>query len=135
MTQFINKPLPNFVVKNIVRKLWSKFGAVEVLTTETGIFLIKFENQQARDGAHEAGMWHIDNKPLILRKWIPKKQMLKFQSTKLPVWVKFSDTTVPCQTPNGLTYRSSGAGILCTWTLTASRIRLLTLEFVCDIYF
>lgn len=56
--------------------------------------------------------------------------MLKNQLTKLPVWVKFSNTTVPNQTPHGLSYIASVVGILCTRTLTASKTRLAKLHFV-----
>ena len=36
----------------------------------------------------EAKLWHITNKPLILRKWTPGMQLLKISLSIVPVCIK-----------------------------------------------
>lgn len=49
-----------------------------MMTTGEGLYLFKFDSNESRDAVLEAGMWHVAHKPLILRKWQPGMQLLKF---------------------------------------------------------
>ena len=56
-------------------------------------------------------MWHIANRPLISRKWNPSMQLLKFQLTKISIWIKHFTYFNTYLTPKRLSEIASGAGI------------------------
>ena len=61
--------------------LW---GAVEVRPVGPNLFIIQLPNEKTIGRVLEAGPWHIQNKPLIVRKWEPGLQTLKF-NMELPI--------------------------------------------------
>ncbi|MBA0802247.1 hypothetical protein Gohar_012563, partial [Gossypium harknessii] len=71
VAQFLDKS-PNFSLqRKTVKLLWAKFEAT----------------REARDWVLDHGPWHIQNKPVIVRKWEPGKKRLDFDLHKLPVYV------------------------------------------------
>ncbi|XP_059440872.1 uncharacterized protein LOC132173392 [Corylus avellana] len=75
--QFLDKPLPYYIVKRTVENIWAQYGKVEVYLLENGLYLFKFVDEKTRDEVMEEKVWHMANKPLILRKWIPGKKGLR----------------------------------------------------------
>ncbi|XP_059441594.1 uncharacterized protein LOC132173929 isoform X2 [Corylus avellana] len=71
--QFLDKPLPYYIVKRTVENIWAQYGKVEVYLLENGLYLFKFVDEKTRDEVMEEKVWHMANKPLILRKWIPDR--------------------------------------------------------------
>ncbi|XP_059431576.1 uncharacterized protein LOC132165089 [Corylus avellana] len=51
--------------------MWAQYGKMEVFLGENGLYLFRFADERTRDKVMEAKLWHIANKPLILRKWTP----------------------------------------------------------------
>ena len=83
--QFIGQ-MPNFsLLQRLVNILWGADGEVNVRPAGSNLFLIQFPNSIARDRVLETGPWHIQNKPLILRKWEPGMETLEFNFAKLPI--------------------------------------------------
>jgi hypothetical protein len=76
--QFLDKPLPFYAVKRTVDSLWGQYGKVEVFLLENGLYLFQFVDIKARDEVMEAKLWHIANKPLILRKWTQVCSYLRY---------------------------------------------------------
>jgi hypothetical protein len=72
--QFLDKPLPYYIVKRTVENLWTQYGKVEVYLLENGLYLFWFADEKSRDDVMEAKIWHMANKPLILRRWSPGMQ-------------------------------------------------------------
>jgi hypothetical protein len=73
-------------VKKSVAIMWKQYGEVEVFSLENGMFLSRFTDDQLTcDAVLEAKIWHVANKPLILRKWLPGMQVLKLTLTSVPV--------------------------------------------------
>lgn len=66
--QFMDKSLPYFLVKKAVTGMWSQFGDVEVFSLENGMHIFRFQDEATCDEIMESRLWHISNKPLILRK-------------------------------------------------------------------
>ncbi|XP_039005547.1 uncharacterized protein LOC120132938 [Hibiscus syriacus] len=52
------------------------------------LYVFSFSNLELRDWVLENGPWHIQNKPLVLRKWEPNLRKLDFDLKCMPVWVQ-----------------------------------------------
>jgi hypothetical protein len=108
--QFLEKPLPYYIVKRTMDNLWANFGKVEVFLLKNGLYLFCFANERARDEVMEAKFWHIANKPLILRKWAPGMQLLKLSLSTIPIWVKQHNLPIEYWNSTCLSYVASGIG-------------------------
>ncbi len=86
--QFLEKSLPFWLVKRTVDALWGQFGKVDTFSLDNGLFLFKFADIQSRDSVFESRIWHIANKPLILRKWKPGLQPMDLSLKEIPIWIK-----------------------------------------------
>ena len=83
---------------------------MEVRPTGPNLFTIQLPNEKTRDRVLEAGPWHIQNKPLIVRKWEPRLQTLKFNMERLPIWVHLGNIPLELFAQNGLSYIVSAIG-------------------------
>jgi hypothetical protein len=98
-------------VKKSVAIMWKQYGEVEVFSLENGMFLSRFTDDQLTcDAVLEAKIWHVTNKPLILRKWLPEMQVLKLTLTSVPVWVKLLHLPMKYWTPKCLSLVACGVG-------------------------
>lgn len=84
----LDKPLLFFLVKKTVDSMWSQYVRVEVFSMENGMYIFRSNDEKTRDAVMEAKIWHISNKPLILRKWQPGMQLLKLSLSSIPIWIK-----------------------------------------------
>jgi hypothetical protein len=66
--QFLDKPFPYYHVKKAVDIIWKQFGKVEVFHLDNGMYIFRFADEATRDEFLSARLWHISNKPLILRR-------------------------------------------------------------------
>jgi hypothetical protein len=57
--QFLDKPLPYYLVKRAVESLWAQYGKVEVFLLENGLYLFRFADEKTRDDVMEAKIWHL----------------------------------------------------------------------------
>lgn len=108
--QFIDKPLPFFLVKKSLELLWNHYGKFEIFSLENGLFIFRFENESICEAILEAKLWHIANKPLILRKWMPGMQLMKISLSSVPIWIKLRNLPMECWTSLCLSYVASGVG-------------------------
>ena len=68
VAQFIDK-VPNFsLFQRLVNALWGTNGEVLMKSASVNMFIIQFPSAKTRDRELESGPWHIQNKPLIVRK-------------------------------------------------------------------
>ncbi|KAK5783457.1 hypothetical protein PVK06_037966 [Gossypium arboreum] len=97
------------VQRKTVKLLWAKFEAT----------------REARDWVLDHGPWHIQNKPVIVRKWEPGEKRLDFDLHKLPVRVHLSHIPLELYTGIGLSYVASAIGVpLYMYTITVGQSRL-----------
>jgi hypothetical protein len=108
--QFLDKPLPYYIVKRTVESIWAQYGKVEVFLLENGLYLFRFADEKLRDEVMEAKVWHIANKPLILRKWTPGMQLLKLSLSSIPIWIKLHNLPIEFWNATCLSYVASGVG-------------------------
>ncbi|PPD90049.1 hypothetical protein GOBAR_DD12986 [Gossypium barbadense] len=109
VAQFLDKS-PNFSLqRKTVKLLWAKFEAT----------------REARDWVLDHGPWHIQNKPVIVRKWEPGKKRLDFDLHKLPVWVHLSHIPLELYIGIGVSYVARAIGVpLYMYTITVGQSRL-----------
>jgi hypothetical protein len=123
--QFLEKPLPFYVVKRTVENIWSAYGKVEVFLLENGLYLFRFADKGSREAVLEEKLWHIANKPLILRRWTPGMQLLKLSLSSIPIWIKLHNLPMEFWNTTCLSHISSGVGKpLCVDSVTEEQLRL-----------
>jgi hypothetical protein len=108
--QFMDKSLPYCLVKKAVSLMWKQHGEIEVFSLDNGMFIFRFQDEATCDEILESNLWHVSNKPLILRKWRPGMQVLKLTLTSVPVRVKFIHLPMEFWNPTCLSYVTSGVG-------------------------
>ena len=108
--QFLDKPLPYYIVKRTVESIWAQYGKVEVFLLENGLYLFRFADKKLRDEVMEAKVWHIANKPPILRKWTPSMQLLKLSFSFIPIWIKLHNLPIEFWNAICSSYVASGVG-------------------------
>jgi hypothetical protein len=123
--QFLDKPLPFFLVKKAVDSMWKQYGSVDVFLMENGMYIFRFSDEMTRDEVLEAKLWNISNKPLILRRWEPGMQLLKLSLDSLPIWIKLKHLPMEFWSPTCLGYVASGVGKpLYADSVTEDQVRL-----------
>ncbi|KAJ8759784.1 hypothetical protein K2173_009885 [Erythroxylum novogranatense] len=123
--QFIDRP-PNFeALQRTLKNLWGTTSSVEIKTIATNLYVVRLSSAEARDWVFEHGPWHVQNKPLILRKWEPGMSRLMFDLHKIPVWFHLRNVPLELYSSTGLSYIASAIGVpLYMDSITASQSRL-----------
>ncbi|XP_039000816.1 uncharacterized protein LOC120126790 [Hibiscus syriacus] len=126
--QFIGST-PNFgLLQKTIDLMWNKAALVKVSITGSNLFVFAFTGSYARDWVLENGPWHIQHKPLFLRKWEPNLKELHFDLDRMPIWFQLFNVPLELFSKSGLSYIASAIGMpLHMDSITASRERL---EFV-----
>ncbi|GAV88623.1 DUF4283 domain-containing protein/zf-CCHC_4 domain-containing protein, partial [Cephalotus follicularis] len=97
-------------VREVLLRKWGHVGAFSFHTVSNGVFLIKFDNGQARDWIIDNGPWDIWGYHLALRKWTRGMSLKLEDCNSIPVWVKLSNVPVHLWTKLGLSYIASVLG-------------------------
>ncbi|XP_039040351.1 uncharacterized protein LOC120178614 [Hibiscus syriacus] len=123
--QFIGAA-PNFdSMQRIINSLWGKSSPVKVSLAGVNLYVFSFGSASIRDWVLENGPCHVQNKPLVLRKWEPYLHKLDFDLSHMPVWVQLYNVPLELYSRSGLSYISSALGNpLYMDSITASRGRL-----------
>ena len=80
---------------------------MDIWPARINLFIIQFPNCATRDRVLENGPWHIQNKPLIVRKWEPSMRSLEFNMARLPIWLHLSNIPLELFTQRGISYIAS----------------------------
>ena len=125
VAQFIGRPLNFSLFQKLVNVLWGADGKVVIRSVGVNLFIIQFPNATTRDKVLEEGPWHIQNKPLVIRKWEPGLASLEFNMARLPLWIHLRNVPLELFNQNGLSYIASAIGTpLYMDKITASQQRL-----------
>ena len=71
--------------------LWGKEREVDIRPAGQNLFIVQLPNLEMRNKVLELGPWHIQNKPLIVRKWELGMRSLEFNMAKLPIWIQLGN--------------------------------------------
>ncbi|GAV84260.1 DUF4283 domain-containing protein/zf-CCHC_4 domain-containing protein [Cephalotus follicularis] len=89
---------------------WGQVGSFSFHSVSNGVFLVKFENGQARDWVMDNGPWDIWGYHLALRKWCKGMSLKLEECSTIHVWVKLSNVSIQFWTKMGLSYIASVLG-------------------------
>ncbi|GAV62122.1 DUF4283 domain-containing protein, partial [Cephalotus follicularis] len=89
---------------------WGQVGHFSFHVVGNGVFMVKFDNGQARDWVMDNGPWDIWGYHLALRKWSKGMSLTLEDCKSIPVWVKLSKVPVQYWTKLGLSYIVSVLG-------------------------
>ncbi|KAF7113421.1 hypothetical protein RHSIM_RhsimUnG0127600 [Rhododendron simsii] len=107
---FLDKRVPFPLVKNIVMRIWEKFGIYDVLANDQGFFFFQFSKPDAYHSLMGSGLCHIAGKLMILKPWKPQMELTKERLSSIPIWVQFSNIPLEFWTEQGLSYIASALG-------------------------
>ena len=82
---FVGQKLPYLVVNSIAKKIWGSYGLSEVLSSKNGFYLFTFDSVDRATNVLERALWHMANRPLVLKRWQPNMQFLKDDLVRVPV--------------------------------------------------
>ncbi|KAK8674364.1 hypothetical protein V6N13_112656 [Hibiscus sabdariffa] len=107
---FLGKSPPLGVFQRTVNKLWGREGSVEIRFLAPSVYLINFPSRRVRDWVLESGPWHILQKAIILRKWLPGMNYETVSLDSAPIWVKLWHIPLELYSQQGLGYLASALG-------------------------
>lgn len=101
---------PSFsAIKRMVEQQWKPFGPVRISTTDKGVVLFRLPSKESCNCVLER-LWSLDNKPLILKRWVSGMVLEAFRTEEFPIWVRLKDVPVDLWNIEGLGYVVSGVG-------------------------
>ncbi|GAV92985.1 DUF4283 domain-containing protein/zf-CCHC_4 domain-containing protein, partial [Cephalotus follicularis] len=106
----VGKKLPSKNVKQILERKWGHVGSLSIHVAGNGIFLIRFENMQARDWVLDNGPWDVWGYHLAVRPWHKGMSLTLGECTSIPVWVKLRGVPLQYWNKLGLSYIASILG-------------------------
>lgn len=98
--QFLRNP-SFWAVKAMVDRHWKDCGHVKISTLDNGLYVFSFKDEECCFKIL-AQSWHINNNPLILRRWEPDLEMENFHAEAMPVWIKASNIPMSLWSSRGL---------------------------------
>ncbi|GAV60986.1 DUF4283 domain-containing protein, partial [Cephalotus follicularis] len=90
----VGKKLPGKNVKGVLERKWNQVGHFSFYVVGNGVFMVKFDNGQARDWALDNGPWDIWGYHLAIRKWSKDMSLALEDCKSIQIWVKLSRVSV-----------------------------------------
>ncbi|GAV91594.1 Exo_endo_phos domain-containing protein/DUF4283 domain-containing protein/zf-CCHC_4 domain-containing protein, partial [Cephalotus follicularis] len=106
----VGKKLPNKNVIQILERKWGQVGSFSIHVAGNGVFLVRFENRQARDWVLENGPWDVWGYHLAIRPWRQCMPLSLGECKSMPVWVKLKGVPIQFWNKVGLSYIASVLG-------------------------
>ncbi|KAK8540847.1 hypothetical protein V6N13_038590 [Hibiscus sabdariffa] len=85
---FLGKSPPLGIFQKTVDRLWGSEGSIEIRFLARSVYVLNFPSQKVRDWILESGSWHIQQKAIILRKWLPGMIPEVLDLSSAPIWIK-----------------------------------------------
>ncbi|XP_074283121.1 uncharacterized protein LOC141607666 [Silene latifolia] len=79
------------VVQGYVHRIWGKHGIDKISFLPNGIFLVRFKEMKDKEAILNAGYHMFDNKPLIVKPWQEKIDLLKARVKVVPDGFAYMD--------------------------------------------
>ncbi|GAV92795.1 DUF4283 domain-containing protein/zf-CCHC_4 domain-containing protein, partial [Cephalotus follicularis] len=127
----VGKRLPGRNVKETLERKWGQAGHFSFHVAGNGVFLIKFDNGQARDWVLNNGPWDVWGYHLALRFWRNDMSLSLDDCKSIPVWVKFKSVPVHYWNKDGLSHIASVLGRPLHMDANTTNKRVLAFARVC----
>ncbi|XP_024964880.1 uncharacterized protein LOC112505167 [Cynara cardunculus var. scolymus] len=108
---FLGPRIPFPLVKKFVKQAWGKFGFLDAMLNENGIFFFKFNDVGGCDQVIETGPLMIRGVPLFVHRWDPSKGLKKPKHSSCPLWVKLHNIPLVAFNKEGVSRIASVLGI------------------------
>ncbi|XP_074304372.1 uncharacterized protein LOC141639082 [Silene latifolia] len=79
---------PSNVISGFVKRVWPSNGVDKVSFLPSGIFLVRFKTAEQQQAVLKNGHLIFDNKPVIIKEWKPKSELIKHDVSRIPLWMK-----------------------------------------------
>ncbi|KAM3321284.1 hypothetical protein P3S67_008486 [Capsicum chacoense] len=76
------------VLNSYIKRKWGKHGVNKVSMLKNGITLVRFDSQAGMSEVLREGIYHFENKPLIVKAWHEDMEFTKDEWYTVPIWVK-----------------------------------------------
>ncbi|KAJ9547121.1 hypothetical protein OSB04_019664 [Centaurea solstitialis] len=108
---FLGPRLQFSVVKRFASSQWDKFGFIDAMLNENGIFFFKFETEGGALQVVNLGSVMINGVPFFLLPWDPTRGISKPQHKSCPLWVKIHNIPLVAFNNEGISRIASALGI------------------------
>ncbi|GKC05519.1 putative receptor-like protein kinase [Tanacetum coccineum] len=108
--QFVGCYMSENALRYHLRRMWSKYGFVDVQVDATGGCYFKFKNEEDMEKVIEQGPWIVNHKPLFVQKWDPSIGLSKKEETTIPLWAKMKNIPLEAWTKDGISALASSLG-------------------------
>lgn len=115
----------------MINALWGKGKSLDLKPAGTNLFVVQFHTDEARDFVLDGGPWHINNQPIIVRKWEWDMEGLEFGLARIPVWVQLTDIPLELFHKRGIGYIASALGFPLYMDQVTANLERLAYARVC----
>ncbi|GJV53841.1 RNA-directed DNA polymerase, eukaryota, reverse transcriptase zinc-binding domain protein [Tanacetum coccineum] len=93
-----------------LRRMWSKYGLLDVKAHTNGNCFFKFRNEAGLNEVLEKGPWIVNNRPMFVQKWDPIIGMDKKEMSTIPIWAKLTNVPLEAWSNEGISALASRLG-------------------------
>ncbi|KAJ9561655.1 hypothetical protein OSB04_006815 [Centaurea solstitialis] len=108
---FLGARIPFPVVQGYVKTAWSKYGFVNSMMNNNGVFFFKFNDIGGCNQVVENGPLMIRGVPLFVAHWDPSKGLSKPVHNTCPLWVKLNNIPLVAFNKEGIGRIASALGV------------------------
>ncbi|KAJ9544003.1 hypothetical protein OSB04_023710 [Centaurea solstitialis] len=108
---FLGSRLHFPVVQNYVKSAWSKFGYVDSMMNNNGVYFFKFNDAGGCAQVIESGPLMIRGVPLFVSLWDPMKGINKPVHDTCPLWIKLHNISLIAFNREGIGRIASALGV------------------------
>ncbi|KAK1278394.1 hypothetical protein QJS04_geneDACA016571 [Acorus gramineus] len=90
---------------------WNPKGEMRLLLHGNGFFTVKFSLVEDMNSVLEGGLWTMDHRPFIIRKWSPEVRMEQERLSSIPIWVRLPNLPLHLWEEDSLSRIGSTIGV------------------------
>ena len=77
-----------------MRRIWQSLDIDKICLVKKGVYIVHFNSLVYQLTVVQKGVYYFDNKPLLVKPWIPEMDINIEAITSLPIWVRFLDLDI-----------------------------------------
>lgn len=79
---------PFSVLNSYLLRIWGKHGINKIAMLKNGIVMVRFDSEVGKNDVIQEGIFHFDNKPLIVKAWNADMDFSKDELCTVPIWIR-----------------------------------------------
>ncbi|XP_019233469.1 PREDICTED: uncharacterized protein LOC109214047 [Nicotiana attenuata] len=79
---------PFNVLNSFLQRIWGKRGIDKIAMLKNGIVMVRFDTEAGKNEVIQEGVFHFDNKPLIVEAWNVDMDFSKDELCTVPIWIR-----------------------------------------------